>query len=334
MSTMADVAAHAGVSKATASRALSGRGHVSPDTRERVARAAQNLRYVAHSSAASLATGRTFAVAAIMPPVDRWFFAQLLAGIQGPLIDNGYDLTLHSAADGTPERVRMLAHVASRHRFDGIIAVGLSPRSDEFDRLEQLGRPLVHVGFRDEGNGVAIDDVEAARIATEHLLALGHTDIVFLGGAAADDRLSPGDRHRIDGFQRAMNSAGLGESARRIAAPTTMPGGYNAAVSLLGDRSRRPHAIVGVCDEVAIGAIIAARRLGIAIPTHLSIVGIDNHAHADMFSLTTVQQNPHAQGRDAALMLLNHMQHSDAPPQRILLDSTLVVRSSTTVRDG
>src|SRR5690606_28844516 len=89
MSTIADVAARAGVSKATASRALSGRGYVSEDTRARVQRAADALSYVAHSSATSLATGRTQTVGMIVPAVGRWFFSELISGAQEALLENG-----------------------------------------------------------------------------------------------------------------------------------------------------------------------------------------------------------------------------------------------------
>ena len=83
-----------------------------------------------------------------------------------------------------------------------------------------------------------------------------------------------------------------------------MPGGYGAAAELLGDRRTRPTGLVGVCDEVAVGAIIAARRLGIRVPDQLSVVGIDDHAYAEMFSLTTIQQKPHQQGRAAVQLLV------------------------------
>ncbi|WP_256934518.1 LacI family DNA-binding transcriptional regulator, partial [Microbacterium sp. BF1] len=109
MSTIADVASRAGVSKATASRALSGRGYVSEATRKRVESAARDLSYVAHSSATSLATGRTQTVGIVMPPVDRWFFAELLAGVQESLFALDYDLSLCAsgreadvATDGIP----------------------------------------------------------------------------------------------------------------------------------------------------------------------------------------------------------------------------------------
>ncbi len=91
-----------------------------------------------------------------------------------------------------------------------------------------------------------------------------------------------------------------------------MPGGYAAAVDALGDVRNRPTAIVATCDEVAIGAIIAARRLGVQVPSDLSVIGIDDHEFADMFSLTTLRQSPREQGRVAVELLLDHLDDPSA----------------------
>ncbi len=330
MSTIADVASRAGVSKATASRALSGRGYVSESTRQRVAEAAHELAYVAHSSATSLATGRTQTVGVIMPPVDRWFFSELLAGIQESLFALDYELALYGIREGTLTRERLFESVLPRRRFDGIIAVGMQPSAQELERLHRTERPLVTIGPYSEGSStVSIDDAAAARIATEHLIELGHTRIAFLGGATATGGLRFGDARRAEGYQDAMVTAGLSGRVRIADAPPTMPGGYTAAAELLGDRRGRPTAIVGVCDEAAIGAMIAARRLGIAVPTELSIVGIDDHEHADMFALTTIRQSPREQGCVAVRLLQQRIEHPDAPPERAVTASALVVRNST-----
>src|SRR5664279_3536445 len=95
---------------------------------------------------------------------------------------------------------------------------------------------------------------------------------------------------------RSMSDAGLATRARHIPSDVSMPGGYAAAVDLLGDARSRPTAVVASCDEVAIGTIIAARRLGIRVPTDLSVVGIDDHEYAEMFGLTTLEQVPREQG--------------------------------------
>ncbi|WP_067194325.1 LacI family DNA-binding transcriptional regulator [Microbacterium sp. XT11] len=330
MSTIADVAARAGVSKATASRALSGRGYVSDETRRKVADAAAELAYVAHPSATSLATGRTRTVGVIMPPVDRWFFSELLAGIQEALFALDYELALYGIREGTATRERLFEAVLPQRRFDGIIAVGIQPSARELERLHRSERPLVSIGPYSEGSSaVSIDDAAAARIATEHLIELGHTDIAFIGGSGDTGELRFGDARRVDGYLEALRAAHPPGTPRIADASPTMPGGYDAAVELLGDRRNRPTAIVGVCDEAAIGATIAARRLGIAVPTELSIVGIDDHQHASMFSLTTIRQSPHEQGHEAVRLLRQRIEHPDAPIERVVAASALVVRNST-----
>ncbi|PKI89948.1 LacI family transcriptional regulator [Actinomycetales bacterium SN12] len=332
MSTIADVAARAGVSKATASRALSGGGYVSADTRERVRSAARELHYVAHSSATTLATGRSLSVGVIMPALDRWFFAELLAGIQEGLLDAGQDLVLYGIQEGSDERARLFSDVLPRRRLDGIIAVGIQPSTHELSRLVRVRSPLVSVGaYREENSSVAIDDEAAARIATEHLIDLGHRDIAFLGGREDAATHAYGDAQRLRGYRAAMAAASPEAAVRHAPGDSTTPGGYEAGVRMLGDRQNRPTAFVAVCDEAAIGGIIAARRLGLSVPAELSVVGIDDHAHAEMFSLTTVRQRPRMQGLAAVELLLRRMDAPDAPAEQLSVASEMVVRSSTAV---
>lgn len=332
MSTIADVAARAGVSKATASRALSGGGYVSAETRERVREAARDLHYVAHSSATTLATGRSLSVGVIMPALDRWFFAELLAGIQEGLVRSGQDLVLYGTQEGSDERERLFSDVLPSRRLDGIIAVGIQPSTHELSRLIRVGSPLVGVGaYREQNSSVSIDDEAAARIATEHLIDLGHRDIAFLGGREDAATHAYGDEQRLRGYRAAMAAASLQAWVRHVPGDSTTPGGYEAGVRMLGDRQSRPTAFVAVCDEAAIGGIIAARRLGLSVPAEVSVVGIDDHAHAEMFSLTTVRQKPRMQGLAAVELLLRRMADPDAPAEQIAVPSELVVRSSTAV---
>ncbi|GGD83891.1 LacI family DNA-binding transcriptional regulator [Microbacterium murale] len=329
MSTIADVAARAGVSKATASRALSGHGYVSDKTRASVSLAARELSYVAHSSATSLATGRTLTIGAVVPTIGRWYFSELLTGVQDALLAHDYDLALYCVPDGSPARDRVFDVVLPRRRFDGIIAAGVQPRSHELDRLAGLERPLVSVGpYHASTSSVSIDDAAAARIATEHLIDLGHTTIAFIG-AADDAHAGFGDTRRLHGYREAMRAAGLSGRISVNPSASDMPSGYQSAVDLLGNRRTRPTAVVGVSDETAIGAIIAARRLGIAVPTELSVVGIDDHQHAEMFALTTIRQQPREQGAQAVDLLLRQLEHPGADIEHIVAASALVVRNSS-----
>jgi len=334
MAGIAEVAAHAGVSKATASRALSGSGYVSEATKSRVRAAAAELGYVPSAGAVGLATGRTQNVGVVMPYVNRWFFAEVLEGIQQELLEQGLDLTLYDAKPGTDGRTRIFDDFLARKRFDGLIAVGLEPVDHELERLTRIDRPIVSVvGSSDLTSVVAVDDDYAARRATEHLIALGHRDIAFVGGAP-QSHWAHVDQDRLKGYQNAMTEAGLAQYIRHAHSEVALPGGYAAAVDLLGDARRRPTAIVGVCDEVAIGALIAARRLGIQVPSALSVVGIDDHEFAEMFSLTTLRQTPREQGRAAVSVLLAEIADPARGRTTLRIPARLVVRSSTAPLDG
>ena len=329
MAGIAEVAAHAGVSKATASRALSGGGYVSPATKSRVRAAAAELGYVPSAGAVGLATGRTQNVGVVMPYVNRWFFAEVLEGIQQALLEQGLDLTLYDAKPGSDGRARIFDDFLARKRFDGLIAVGLEPVDHELEHLTRIDRPIVSVvGSSDLTSVVAVDDDYAARRATEHLIGLGHREIAFVGGAP-ESHWAHVDQERLAGYRHAMREAGLSQFVRHAHSEVTLPGGYAAAADLLGDARRRPTAIVGVCDEVAIGAIIAAQRLGIQVPSALSVVGIDDHEFAEMFALTTLQQVPREQGRAAVDMLLAEITDPERPRTELRMPARMVIRNST-----
>ncbi len=329
MSGLAEVARSAGVSKATASRALSGGGYVAPATRHRVAEAAAALGYVPSTTAQGLATGRTRSVAVVMPYVDRWFFAGVLEGIQSALLERGLDLLLYTARPGTPARHRVLAEFLARKRFDGLIAVGLEPESGEQERMLSLGKPLVSViADGTATSGVTLDDADAGQRATAHLIGLGHRSIVFLG-AGVHTNWPHVESARVLGYLEAMRAAGLGDRARHTRCELTLPAGYAAAVDLLSEQRDRPTGIVAACDEVAIGAIVAARRLGIQVPSRLSVIGIDDHEYAEMFSLTTLHQSPRDQGAQAVAMLVDRIQDPTLPAEQVRLKPRLVVRNST-----
>ncbi|MET0859566.1 MAG: LacI family DNA-binding transcriptional regulator [Microbacterium sp.] len=333
MAGLDDVARAAGVSKSTASRALSGSGYVSDETRRRVEQTARTLGYVPSTSAVSLATGRTQNIGVVMPYLNRWFFAEVLEGIQQQLLAVGLDLTLYDAKPGTDGRRRIFDDFLARSRFDGLIAVGLEPDHDEVDALVRIGRPVVAiVGSSDATTVVEIDDDDAARRATDHLLALGHRHIAFLGGRT-DRHWAQVDRRRYNGYVTAMTDAGLAENVLHIESDVTLPGGYAAAVDALSDTRTRCSAVVASCDEVAIGAIIAARRLGVQVPADLSVVGIDDHEYAEMFSLTTLRQSPREQGRVAVELLLDQIAHPERPLSTVRMKAKLIVRSSTAAID-
>lgn len=336
MASLADVARHAGVSKATASRALSGAAQVSAATRERVAAAAAELGFVASASAVSLSTGRSRNVGVVTPYISRWFFAEVIEGVEEELIRAGYDLTLFRVQEDPSRRRRVFDYFLVRKRVDAVVTIAVALSPDEVAALRALGRPIVGVGGGIPGMAtLAIDDVEAARLASEHVLALGHTRVVHLGGDQAERMDFHIHSQRLAGFRLAMTGAGIAPGEDFVAAELSIPGGYRAALDLLGDPRRRPSAIVAVSDEVAIGAITAARQLGIRVPEELSVVGIDDHDLSETWGLTTVRQSPREQGELAARIALDAIGGDEESATReIALPVTLVVRSSTARAPG
>lgn len=329
MSAIADVARLAGVSKATASRALSGSGYVSDATRERVRAAASDLGYIASANAASLVTGRSKTVGVVIPFVNRWFFGEVLEGVERELLAAGYDLILYNLTDDGAQRSRIFDFFLARKRVDAVIAIGVELAAAEVARLHSLGKPVVAVGGDVSGAlTLSIDDVAAARLATQHLLSLGHTRIAHIGGELSP-RPDAGGR-RLVGFRSAMADAGLDVAGAFRPAPMTMPGGHAAARQLLGDPRHRPTAVFAACDEVAFGTILAAQQLGVDVPRELSVAGIDDHEYADMFGLTTVAQHPLEQGRIAVASVMRLLGRSEEAPSDQVLPVRLVVRSSTT----
>lgn len=331
MSSLADVARRAGVSKATASRALSGAAHVSDATRARVAAAASELGFVASTSAASLVTGRTRNVGVVTPFINRWFFGEVIEGIEEALIEAGYDLTLFRVQEDPKLRQRVFDYFLVRKRVDAVITICVALTPEEVRMLRSLGKPVVGIGGGIPGmSSLRIDDVAASRLATEHLLSLGHERIVHFGGDQEERMDFHLHAQRLAGFRQAMANAGHRPGGDFHATEFTIQGGFSLALDVLGDPASRPTAVMAASDEIAIGVVVAARQLGIRVPSELSVVGIDDHDLAEMFGLTTVRQRPRAQGRDAVHLMMGSIASGDAEStHEIHLPVSLRVRSST-----
>ncbi len=230
-----EVARLAGVSTATVSRALSGNGHVSPGTRLKVSQAALDLGYVVSSNASSLASGRTKNVGAVVPYLNRWFFSSVIEGAERALLRHGYDLTLYNLSGGGDERRSVFEHFLLRKRVDAVIAISLELTEDEVSRLLALGKPIVGVGGPLAGvRTLTIDDVAVARLATEHLLALGHTRVAHVGGHKEFDLDFHIPTNRRIGYEQALTGAGRSPPpgvvpARGFHDRRRLPGGQAAA---------------------------------------------------------------------------------------------------------
>jgi len=328
-----EVAQLAGVSTATVSRALSGNGHVSSATRERVHAAALELGYVVSSNASSLATGRTKNVGVVIPFLNRWFFSSVIEGAEQALLSHGYDLTLYNLSGGGDERRLVFEHFLLRKRVDAVIAISLELTADEVGRLLAMNKPIVGVGGPLPGvRTLSIADVELGRLATEHLLSLGHRSVGHIGETEESETDFHVPTNRRAGYEAALQAAGITVDPELFrSGDFTIQGGYAAAKQLLGNPRKRPTAVFAGSDEMAIGTILAARDLGLSVPGDVSIIGIDDHELAEFFGLSTIAQFPAAQGRLAVEILMDQLhpgRHNEGSGNTPL-GYELVVRSST-----
>ena len=330
-----DVAREAGVSTATVSRALRGLPNVSEQTRQSVSEVAQRLGYVVSRSASRLATGRTLAIAVIAPFMERWFFAQAVSAIETELRQSGYDALLVGLSQ-TPEGRPSFDADTLRGRVDGVVVLTVPMTGVELDSLRKLDLPTVFVGAAVPGAmSVRIDDITVARIATEHLLDLGHTQIAYVGGDPQQpiNFSAPADRRA--GWLAAMRSAGIEPPHSYDAVGHFTPQGGLVAGQRLLALKKRPTGIVCASDEMALGVLTAARRAGLSVPDELSVVGVDGHELGELAGLTTVVQPVAEQGALAARMVLAALRGEvSRRSEHVVLPVHLAVRDSTAaVRD-
>lgn len=322
----------AGVSKSTASRALSGRGSVSRSTRQRVSHAADEIGFVPSSAAESLATGRSRNIAVVTPFINRWFYAEVIDGVESALIGAGYDLTLYRLTNDPDQRKALFEYFLVRKGLDAVIALTLFISDDEVARLRKLGKPIVGIGGQIPGIPTfSIDDVATAKRATEHLLDLGHSNIVHIGGDQQKQLDFEVHSNRLKGFREALREVNLGHSGDFFADDFDLAGGYRSAMKSLANSQSRPTAIVAGSDEIAIGVMIAAQELGIRVPQDLSIIGIDGHPLAETFNLTTMNQHPSRQGSMAVSEALAQLGGAGNKPfdSHLELQVDLNIRAST-----
>lgn len=327
--TIRDVAQAAGVSTATVSRALRGLANVDEQTRTRVERAAAELDYVISPSASRLASGRTGSVAVITPYIARWFFSTVLSGVESTLQGAGMDLLLMTVSNPDAQH-RLPPAPRLRRRVDGALVIAIPPDDPQLSDVLKLDMPTSLIGVTvGDVPSVTIDDVHAARMATQHLINLGHTRIGLIAGSAARSHFTAEfDRHR--GFVDAMNEAKLPiQSDFEALGYFTSAGGEQAMTELLAQRER-PTAVFCMSDEMAFGAMRALRSHGLQPGRDISLIGVDGHDMSELLELTTVEQPVHDMGRIAAEALLVQL-NSDTQTraQSIVLPTRLVVRAST-----
>ena len=330
--TISDIAAAAGVSVASVSRSLRGLPGVGPQTRRRIVAIADEFGYELHPQASRLASGRTSTVGLAAPLFGTWYPSRAMAGIYAVLDEAGYDLLVTTMT--TPaDRRRFLKEARSFcRRVDGVILIDtmVSAEGDSADAF--FNRPVVTVGERLAGAAsIAIDHRLAARRATEHLIGLGHERIGLIAAPEMTEMSMSSARLRRLGYEDALRDAGIDIVADLAAdGDGSIAGGAEAMSQLLAGQGP-PTAVFCMSDEMAFGALHAARSAGVAVPDALSVIGFDDHDFAHAMGLTTMRQSVDEMGMTAARTVLALIEGSD-PVSEIAWDVPLVARDTTAAR--
>lgn len=326
--TLEDVARRAGVHKATASRALSAPGMISPETVARVRAAMRELGYVSNGVARALSTRKTRTVGSILPTLDNAIYAVSTVSLERRLERSGYVLLVACHEFNLESETRALEAMLSRG-VDGLVLVGQEHSRATFARLRASGVPHVFTwnSPRSSRPSVGFDNREAGRLVARHLIELGHRRIAMVAGiVSGNDRA----RERLAGVRDALEQAGLRLPDDRVTQrPYSLEGGAEGLAQLM-QSARPPTAIICGNDVLALGALREARALGIAVPRRLSITGFDDMPMARVVSpeLTTVHLPMEEVGWNAGELLLGMLGEAVGPATR-QLPITLVVRESS-----
>ncbi|WP_460801625.1 LacI family DNA-binding transcriptional regulator [Microbacterium sp. GXF6406] len=325
--TIEEVAASAGVSRSTVSRVVNGASAVSPEAVVAVRAAIERLGYVPNRAARSLASRQTHAIALIVPEdTTRFFgdpfFAEIVAGITGALAGSDYLLNLLVAGDDPGGKMTGFVRNGG---VDGALIVSHHTDDAFVERIAEAvpvvwgGRPMRQGASEFV---VDVDNVAAARTATEHLISTGRTRIATITGP--DSMLASVDR--IAGFRSALADAGLAPAGEEVG-DFSERSGADAARRLLAEAT--PDAIFIASDLMARGALGVLRAAGLRVPEDVAIIGFDDSAIAVATDppLTTVRQPMYAMGETMAGVLMARLR-GEEPPSVTILGTELVVRAS------
>jgi len=330
--TIADVAATAGVGTGTVSRVLNGGVNVRESTRLKVLEVIKRLGYRPSHLAAALSRGSARTVAILVPHLTRPSTVARLAGALAVLDEQRYD-TIVCNVDTREQRDHHLAALTARHRADGVIVVSIYLDKQHLEAFHRGAIPLVTVDAVAAGvPQTIIDDMAGGRLATAHLLELGHRRIGFVGDAIPRGEPDLGftsSRRRLLGYRRELAAAGIDPDPELVRLGPHGP----AVAAELADQLLRlpdpPTAIFAASDTQAMGVLSAAERRGFPVPGKLSVVGFDDIESAALLNLSTVRQPLEHSGGEGARRLCALLHGAKVRPIRQQLPLRIVRRSSS-----
>lgn len=329
MATMKDVAKKAKVSVATVSSVINRNKYVSPELRDRVLKAIEELNYKPNAVARSLKKNSTNTIGVILTDILNPYYPQMVKGIDDVALENDFNLILCNASNDS-KRFKAYLDLMIEKRVDGLLLANISD-DEGLGEVVKSGIPHVLVNRRPagfDGDFVTIHNHNSSVLSVQHLHAHHYKTIAFFGG---DPEISTA-RERKEGFLEAMKRLGLTIHEDLIfVGEYTREAGYEMAKRIIKQCDPLPDAICSSSDLMAFGAYKAFKEHGIRIPEDIAIIGNANNPFSEDFSvpLTTVSHPTYEMGRMGMLTLLDKIKN---PPGRVkvqsLLEPSLIIRRS------
>lgn len=331
--TIKDIAEKLNISVSTVSRALKNNPEISLQTREAVQKLAKELKYQPNPLAVALKTQKSNTIGVVVPQIVSSFYASVVKGIEQVADEYGYQVFV-SSSNEKMEKEEKNVNGFLNMRMDGII-LSLSRATNTYDhihKIQDMGVPMVlfdRTSKELEVSKVVADDAAAAHSAVSHLISGGAKRIAFLTGP---EYMLFG-RNRMRGYKKALADNNLPLDETLISrCDFTVEDAKNASLELL-KRSNRPDAFFAINDELAIGAMTAAKELGIKIPEEVAIVGFSNSRRSRYMepSMSTMDQNPKQVGREAAKLLFDQMEDKLGAKEakEVVVHADLLIRTSS-----
>ena len=329
MATIRDVAKLAGVAPITVSRVLNNSGYVSLETRTKVEAAARELNYVPNMLARSFRSSQTHTLALVLSDITNPFWTTVARGVEDVANTRDYHVIFCNTDENAAKQEEYLTVLLQR-RVDGVLLVPAESEPHTVQKLQHHNVPIVVLDRRVPGARVDVIrgmSTKGSRRLIEHLIDMGHTRIAVLAGP---DHVSVSNE-RIQGYQQAMNAAGLAMDPDLVLnGDFTIDGGVamtNAVLNL----DPRPTAIFAANNFIAIGALRVLQHAGLRVPADVSLVTFDDLPNYVVEPFVTVVTQPaYELGRQAAELLFARLadEGESLPPQEITLPTRLILRSS------
>jgi LacI family transcriptional regulator len=327
--TIKQVAEKAGVSTATISRVLTGRGYVSPERRQIVLEAVKELNYQPDRAARNLRRGASQIIGIVISDLQNPFFTSLIRGIEQTIEEDNFTLLL-SNTDEDPRRENMQLRTLQAERVSGIVIAPCRPESEMLRKLAAQHMPIVLIDrnlARPKLDTVTVRNQEAACEAVQHLVSIGHKRIAWISGP---ERVSTA-AERQQGFLEGIQAAGLSIPEAYIQiGDFRQESGYQAMQRLL-ELPAPPSAVLVGNNLMTLGALQAIHEDCLSIPQDMAIIGFDDMPWAASLQppLTVIAQPTFEMGVTAARLLLDRIVNPDLPTRNVILDTRLIVRASS-----